>query len=608
MRATLKKSEIIPGAVWRLAAFSLLLGGVLPAPAQWLTQPNVIRPGWTAVFLNVDASGYGESIDQLVGNDPANPIDQIWMWRAAVSPAQYISTPENSLSEGSYWIKWIRGASATPNQLQSLVGNSAYLIHSTAAANYTWRLQGKPVPPSYLWDITGLNLIGFSTPSLSPPNFQDFLAPAGALASFVELYQYTQGPLVQDVNPAMVFSQYITPVTRGQAFWIRATNMNNTYFGPFTVNLPNPSGIDYGTSGGQVTVHLANATSGTLTVTARMLNSEAAPFGQTNIVGSPPLLLEGALNASNLTYSYTALAASNSLSWTLNPAGQTGSELAVVLGVNRYALTGSPGSLYAGILQFKDSLGLSEVDVPVTAQSASTAGLWVGSASVSQVGSYLKSYATNADGSNMTDTNGAYMVTSVTTNLGAVVAPYPLRLIIHNDGTTSRLLQRVYYGLRQQTNIVVATTESVLDTATLNMARRISATQLPWTAANTPYVFTGSLALGGQLQTTVSDAYDDQTSNPFLHSYHPDHNNLDPTFKFELLPGAQSYNISRQITLTVSPAGADFLSLIKANASLSGTYTETLTLSGFSGKPPTFNTAGTFSLTRLSPIAALTTH
>jgi len=185
----------------RLAWLILLLGGLLSAPGQWLTQTNLIPPGWTAVYLNVDASGYGETIDQLVGNDPANPIADLWLWRAAVSPAQYISNPQNSLSDGSHWIKWARNAPATPNQLGALVANSAYLVHSIATTNYYWRLRGRPMPPSYLWDITGLNFIGFSTPAANPPNFQDFLGAAASLPGNVELYDYPGGGAGSEYQP-----------------------------------------------------------------------------------------------------------------------------------------------------------------------------------------------------------------------------------------------------------------------------------------------------------------------------------------------------------------------------------------------------------------------
>jgi hypothetical protein len=585
-----------------------LAGFCLSSQAQWLTQTNVIKPGWTAVYLNVDPSVSGLNLDQLVGSDPSNPIAEIWLWKAPANASQYITTPLSPLSAGSYWVKWVRNSPATPNALETLIPNNAYLIHSTASGNYTWRVQGKPAPPSCLWDISGLNLIGFSTPTANPPSFQSFLAPAASLAGIVELYQYTGGNLVSSVNPGLVFSQYLTKVTRGQAFWIRATNVNNTYFGPFQVALPNPSGLSYGTSAGQITLQIQNATAGALTVSANLLASETPPYGQTPIVGAPPLLVRGSLNASNLTYACASLAVGSPQSWTLAPQGQPGASVQVVLGVNRYAMTSGASSLYAGILRFTDSLGLSQVDVPVSAQSISTAGLWVGNASITQVGSYLKSYQTDASSNLAVNSNGSYIITGVNTNLGAVPVPYPLRLILFNDGANCSLLQRVYYGLRQDTNLVVATTESVLDASHLNTARRISATQLPWTAANSPWPCSGQLGLGGVVSATVTDNYDDQAANPFLHTYHPDHNNLDSTTTppKELPIGAESYAISRRITLSVQPNTADFLSLTTANGSLTGAYSETITLTGAGAR--VFTTAGSFSLTCISPIATLTTR
>jgi len=185
-------------------------------------------------------------------------------------------------------------------------------------------------------------------------------------------------------------------------------------------------------------------------------------------------------------------------------------------------------------------------------------------------------------------------------------------LIIFNptNGSPS-LLQRVYYGIRQATNVVVATTESVLDPGTLNVDRRITATQLPWTAANTPYPFTGGpLQQGATLTTTVTEAYDDQAANPFLHTYHPDHNNLNFNYSppHELPQGSQSYTITRVIQLTVAPGSSDFISLTTANSSLVGYYNETITLAGLGGATKSYQTAGTFSLKQLSPIPNLTTQ
>ena len=129
-------------------------------------------------------------------------------------------------------------------------------------------------------------------------------------------------------------------------------------------------------------------------------------------------------------------------------------------------------------------------------------------------------------------------------------------------------MQRVYYGLRQDTNLVVATTEGVLDVSHLNVARRITATHLPWAATNVPWTFSGgALAQGGTYATTIREPYDDQASNPYLHTYHPDHNNLDTELTPHELPmGSESYEIDRTITLSLSANTNDFLSLTSANS------------------------------------------
>src|SRR3974377_545749 len=68
----------------------LSLGFCRAAEAQWQTQSLLIRPGWTAVYLHVDASY--QTIDQLVGADPSNPISEIWLWRPAPSTLQFVTS------------------------------------------------------------------------------------------------------------------------------------------------------------------------------------------------------------------------------------------------------------------------------------------------------------------------------------------------------------------------------------------------------------------------------------------------------------------------------------------------------------------------------------
>jgi hypothetical protein len=485
-----------------------------------------------------------------------------------------------------------------------MIPNAAYLIHSLATTNYTWTVKGKPAAPVYTWTTSGINFIGLPTPPVNPPDFQTFLSPVPEFQSVADMYQYVGGDLGPS-NPVPVIAPQSVAVTRGEAFWIRSGSFYNNYFGPIQVGVGS-DGINFGDSTSQNSFHLRNTTPTWVTVQLTLQPSETPPAGQTPITGLPPLVVRGALNSSNLTYDASAVTQNSSVSWTLSPRGQSGSDIVVNLGVNRAALAGSPGALYAGILKFTDSYNYTEVDVPVSAQPAAYSGLWVGAASVSQVANYLKIYQRDANNNPVLGTNGAYIVTGVNTNLGAVSTPFPLRLILHNDGTNVVLLQRVFFGSDIHTNMIVATSESKLDPAQLRNARRITAVQLPFTSSNQTWTFTGQLAPGGTLSTTIDLPYDDQASNPFLHTYHPDHDNLDSTFQNELPIGLESYGISRQITLSMSSPGSDFGSLTQFGQSFQGVYYETITMTGLNGATRTFNVAGSFGLARISPIALLT--
>jgi hypothetical protein len=221
------------------------------------------------------------------------------------------------------------------------------------------------------------------------------------------------------------------------------------------------------------------------------------------------------------------------------------------------------------------------------------------------VANYLKIYQTDANNNPLVGTNGAYVVTGINTNLGGVSSPFPLRLIVHNDGTHVNLLQRVFFGSDTHSNSIIALNESSLDPSQLGSARRVSAIHLPWSATNAPFPLAGQLAPGGVLTAAATFSYADQSSNPFLHTYHPDHDNLDATFQNQLPVGSESYGIQRQMTLTISPPNNDFASLTKAGQSFTGIYQETITMTGLGGATRTFNTAGSFGLTRLSPISVL---
>ena len=613
-----------------------LLAVPLTSQAQWLTQSIGLKAGWNAVFLHVDASH--DTLNALVAADISNPIQEVWRWNAP-SVAQFTDSPAQPTATVE-WISWNRTNASSA--LQRLVGDSAYLVRvGSNVATYNWNIKGRPVAPRHDWTISGLNLIGFSTVPNSPPNFRAFLAQATEFQSATpEIYHYPGGDLSTN-NPVLVaspFLQQLLPVKRGQAFWVRSGTVFNPYFGPFEVVLSGTGGVDFGETSSSSIFRLRNLTTSNLTVSLRLADSEAAPVGQPNIVALPPLLLRGSLNLTNLTYGYANLPANTARTWTLAPRDLPGSDVEVVLGLNRAAITSESGSLLAGVLRFTDSLGFSQVDVPVAVTVASGAGLWVGEATVTNVNQYLKTFArgavTNylpaATGTNyiapsaanstltvdtnglLTSSKGSYIIASVDTSPGGVPQAFPLRLIVHNPTNGSAvLLQRVYFGLDGATNSVVATSESALHPGFLKQARRITSTQLPWSSNNTTWALGGRLRQQTNFTAAVTLAYNDQASNPFLHTYHPDHDNLKPDFKQEQPQGSESYAVERAITILVKAPNSDFSSLVAAADSLSGDYLETITFKGLARPGNTFDTrqyqvSGVFTLNRINQVPTLT--
>jgi hypothetical protein len=612
--------------VW--AVLGLLLW-TISAQAQWLTQSFALKSGWNAVYLHIDASH--AALDSLIGSDVTNPIEEIWMWSPNPSAAQFITNPQTP-SQPAYWLNWVRVTSPSAT-LTRLPGNVACLVRSSN--DYNWTLKGKPVPPNYQWSGSGLNFFGFATPAGGPaPSLDSFLDPAPDLKVDAEIFAYNGGPITS--NPIQVFDLTTRNANRGEAFWIRSETANR-YFGPFEV-IASSSGIRFGDSLGAGSVRIRNNTAQDLTVTLTGIASEAPPAGQTAIQGAVPVLVRGQIDTSTLTYTHASLS-SGPRQWTLRSKGQVGSEIEVVLGVDRRQMSGLAGAVYASVLRFTDSLNDTQIDVPVSAEVSSTAGLWVGSATVSSVNHYLNVFAKATNSTDLTNllarlnltegVDGHFEIDPATQRVlvfggpsnktgnylldgpakvdeGTVARPFPLRLIVHHDGSTARLLQRVYHGVGLATNPVVATRESFLLPGQLAAARRISAVHLPTTEANVPWNFAGEMRAGTNLTTTVEVSFDDQASNPFLHTYHPDHDNLDASFETPLTQGAESYGVRRQITLTFIAPPGDFESLTRGGARLTGHYAEVVTFLGKPGPQRSYTVRGVFVLNQVTDIATLT--
>jgi hypothetical protein len=218
------------------------------------------------------------------------------------------------------------------------------------------------------------------------------------------------------------------------------------------------------------------------------------------------------------------------------------------------------------------------------------------------------SYALDPASGLILDQSGRYVGGDVNTNLTKVPTPLPLRLILHQDTAASRvsLLQRVFVGKgANSSNTIVTHREQLLDASQIASARRITAPHLPFSLTNTFWITSGSFNPGSSLTLDVDLGYNDHESNPFLHTFHPDHDNLDAKFKRVRAQGEESYSVTRKIRLTFEPVGSDFRSLTSGADRCGGTYEETVTLGGKGGATREFRLSGTFNLQRISPVSTL---
>ena len=95
----------------------------------------------------------------------------------------------------------------------------------------------------------------------------------------------------------------------------------------------------------------------------------------------------------------------------------------------------------------------------------------------------------------------------------------------------------------------------------------------------------------------------DADSNPFVHRYHPDHDNLDPLFGTKLAAGQESWTVNRAVTLTFAASLPGVTDPAWGVSMLGGTYQEVVT--GLRAQPIT--TSGLFILYRVADSPALLT-
>ncbi|MEY4243839.1 MAG: hypothetical protein RLZZ245_1424 [Verrucomicrobiota bacterium] len=550
------------------------------AHAQWQNTTYTLKGGWNSIYLHGDASH--ATPDELFAAH--TEVLEVWRWNPNPTQVGFTTTPLIPSAGTAEWTVWKSDGSVSA--LSQMVGQTAYLVKcsGTTSNSYSVTIPQRVMPPSASWVRNGANLMGFPSKlagSVYPTLGSYFATFPAAIASNVKIFKYTGGELGAG-NPLQVFSPSTEKLDRNQAYWFDSEVVGN-FYAPVEISTSGSQGLDFARGGSVITVRLRNRSSAVSTVTITPLDSAAEPSGQETVAAGVPLIRR-TLDATSGAWSETALSANASYTEVVGPQ----STVELSFGINRGSstMTSAPAdAFFASLLRFTDSAGLYDISLPVTARKASLAGLWIGEASVTNV------------------------VSQAAASAGSTTAkPYPLRVLIHVDAAgQARLLSQVYLGeLAAGGAAGLCLQENQLKAGTKASALRFSVAHLP---LDRVIAGTGAFALGSSLECAIQIPYNDPT-HPFLHDYHPDHDNKDARFEDFALPagvtattaklsdGVEAPAITRACKFQfASSGGVGFGSSL-----VSGSYSESFT--GLHQK--TLEVSGTFELQRVSEIGTLT--
>ncbi len=598
----MKLARAIPGLARRGAALIAIVFA-LNAAAQSYTQKVVLHPGWNAVWVEVDP-GADPSPGAVFG---AAAIEAVWTYAETVTSAQFIQDPSELAWNVSSWRVYVptNRIESIHNNLFTVGANRAYLVKLSGSADAALSIEGRPSFRSLDWRPNAYNLRGLPVDSSRAMTFVDFFRASPAH------YNSATGKLqaVSRLNPDGHWSPVspYDPIDDGAAYWIYTSGESN-YNGPLNALLPSGDSLDYYQFADEAIVSLQNVTAAPLGVTVANLSGpdSALAYATPNPIGGTlwntlPEALSLQVGAGATFPLRLAIRRSefdgDSYGTVLAIRSGSGARLLVPVSASKSGGTAAaPGSISPG--------GRSKARAKLTPQqeASALAGLWVGKAVVDSV----------SEVNNPTNTAAPTPVKTA----------FSLNVILHIDSAgNARLLREVIQLFKPAvTNVdssgfsstitppqeVLLTEQSLISKFQPLTPRegqpvgtRISSTSYDYDASGGNYLNLYGLPGGSRVVTATNVVPATLPTNPFLHRYHPDHDNLDSSF---LGFKAEAYDITRRISFSFSPAApAGSVESDYGYGSIGGVYREVI--SGLHRQDLTVQ--GAFLLRRASSVGVL---
>lgn len=232
----------------------LLTLGWPGAAAPLRTQSIALHAGWNAVFLEVDPTST-EPVTLFAGT----PIEIATTYYPNRTPVQYLKDPREAPWKEPGWNVWYAPARAEApvTDLFAIHGHRAYLLY--AARDFTWNVTGLAGVCQVRWQPDSFNLLGFPVDPGSPPTMTAFFSGSAAHRG-QPIYRLEQDRWIRVTDPEH------TPLEPGRAYWIFSRG-GSSYQGPVDARLPIGGALDFGTTGGRLSLEFVNHLAAPVSVT-----------------------------------------------------------------------------------------------------------------------------------------------------------------------------------------------------------------------------------------------------------------------------------------------------------------------------------------------------
>jgi len=565
----------------------LLLSGRLAAYEQVIE----LKPGWNAIYVEVAPDN--DAIEQVFAG---LPVASVWRWLPDDRPVAFIQNPDEELLTIDGWYGYFppeRPESVLTN-LFTVTANQAYLVRLLGSQTRELRIEGRPELRRMRWRSDDFQFTGFPVDPDNPPTFANWFAGSEA----------HQDQSIFELNDASEWVEISQPdikrVRSGQAYWV-FTRGRSSYQGPLDVELEFGDRIDFGAALSRDRFTLRNRSGLSNQITIRRLDADVPV----------PLAIEQTDDTTGESF------------WPVLPQEMTIAlpvdESAVVrLGVRRADLLANQAS---HVLEISNGFGarrLVEVSASVPQPLAELqeafqrtgsanrngadpryAGLWVGVITV--------------DGVSMAQQGG--------------VIPMPTgqefnqRVLLHVDASgTARMLKEVIQMWEDGTEVPDPDNPGFFITET--PGRNVLVTRDELIPNYTGAVVRGGQQVGVRVSTAAFDFPGKELelagafgpngllsgsivldpefpTNPFLHRFHPDHDNLDPQF---LNFREEAFEVTREFEFFFALDDPDGLDRPEfGDGEVAGSYSEAI--SGLHRS--TIFTSGSFRMRRVSTVPLL---